>query len=538
MPRVRRVALKRRATADPIAEALAGLEGAERVRAFFSRFLRHSKGHWAGRPFELAPWQWEEIILPLYGTLRADGLRRYRQGYLSFARKAGKSTLAAGLGLYHLIADGEPGAEVYTAAASRDQASLIFSEAANMVAQSPELQARLTVSRATKRIVDRQTMSTMKAVSAEAPNLHGLNASFIVIDEIAQQPHRELYDVLATSMGARRQPLFLSIGTAGSDRHSIAYELYRHGRQILDTPELDPAFFACIKELGADADWTDEANWIQANPGLGDFRDVEELRQERDRALLVPARQMTFQNLYGNRWTAADETAWLDMEAWDACGEMLPDDALAGVEAYGGLDLSSTLDLTAFVLVIPLDGKVYAKHWAWLPGDNLREREIRDRVPYRQWAEQGRLELIPGEVVDKAVVIERIKAIGKRFRTRWVGFDRWGADMVVTELERGGFKVSEMGQGFAGISAPAKELETLVASRRLAHGGCPLLRWQAACTSIKSDPAGNIKLVKPERLRSSKRIDGIVALTMATGVMGRLAPKAWPEGYGRELFTL
>lgn len=538
MPRVRRVALRRRAVADPIEEALAGLEGAERVRVFFRSFLRHSKGEWAGKPFELAPWQREEIIQPLYDTRLPDGRRQYRQGYLSFARKAGKSTLAAGLGLYHLVADGEQGAEVYTAAASRDQASLIFSEAACMTMQSPELQARLTVSRATKRIVDRQTMSTMKAVSAEAPNLHGLNASFIVIDEIAQQPHRELYDVLQTSMGARRNPLMLSIGTAGSDRQSIAYELYEHAKNVLRDPSLDPSFFACIKELPEGLDWAEEENWIHANPGLGDFRGIDDLRQERDRALLVPARAVAFLNLFCNRWSESDETAWLNMDAWDRCGGKLPpDEDLARLDAYGGLDLSSRLDLTAFALTIPHNDRVVLKTWQWLPAEGIEGRERRDRVPYRQWQKDGLIELIPGPVVDKRVIIERVKTLARRFRIRAIAFDRWGADLVQTELEAAGLKVVEWGQGFASMSTPAKEFEGLVTAGTLAHDGNQLLRWTAACTSVKSDPAGNIKPVKPDRT-TGRKIDPIVAAVMACGAMGRLAPRGRLEDYLANLLIL
>lgn len=538
MPRVKRVALRRRAVADPIAEALAGLTGAERVRVFFRRFLRHSKGQFAGKPFELADWQFDEIIRPLYDTIQPDGRRQYRQGYLSFARKAGKSTIVSGLALYHLVADSEPGAEVYAAAAARDQAALVFSEAANMVEQSPELSARLTVSRATKRIIDRQTRSVFRALSADAPTAHGLNASFVIVDEIAQQPKRDLYAVLATSMGVRHQPLLLSIGTAGSDRLSIAYELYEHSKQVLATPSLDPAFFACIKEVPEGLDWADEANWKLANPGLYDFRGADDLRAERDRALLTPARATAFQNLYCNRWTASDLTAWLDMDAWDKCDDILPDDELAKHDAYGGLDLSSTLDLTAFALVFPVGDRVFVRTWQWLPADGIAERERQSRVPYRQWAKEGRIELIPGAVIDKSVVVNRVLELAKRFRIRAVGYDRWGSDMVVTALEQGGLVVHQWGQGFQSMSTPAKEIEGLVAAGKLGHGGCPLLRWTAASTAVKSDPAQNIKLVKPDRLKSTKKIDPIVAMTMGAGVMGRLAPKGNLEDMLANLLVL
>jgi phage terminase large subunit-like protein len=213
------------------------------------------------------------------------------------------------------------------------------------------------------------------------------------------------------------------------------------------------------------------------------------------------------------------------MDAWDRCGDMLPDEELAKHECYGGLDLSSTLDLTAFALVFPIDGKVYLKTWQWLPAEGIAEKERESRVPYRQWAREGRLELVPGAVIDKSVVIDRVLELSHRFRIRAVGFDRWGADLVVAQLERGGLRVHEWGQGYQSMSTPAKEFEALVASGKLGHGGCPLLRWTAASCSVKSDPAGNIKLVKPDRLKSTRKIDPIVAAVMAAGVMGRLAPK-------------
>ncbi|MBM3768726.1 MAG: terminase large subunit, partial [Acidobacteria bacterium] len=219
------------------------------------------------------------------------------------------------------------------------------------------------------------------------------------------------------------------------------------------------------------------------------------------------------------------ETTWLDLDAWRECGAVISDAALQEREAFGGLDLSSTLDLTAFALAIPHEGRVYIRHWAWLPADGILERELRDRVPYRRWASEGRIELIPGGVVAKRVVIDRIKELAQVWRIRAIGFDRWGADMVQSELEKAGLEVIEMGQGFSSLSAPTKEFESFVVSRTLAHGACPLLAWQAACCSIKSDPAGNVKPAKPDRLKSTKRIDGIVAAIMATGVMMRLGVK-------------
>ena len=503
---------------DAIADALAGLSGADRVITFIERFLRHSKGFRAGEPFVLADWQRDEIVRPLYDTVTEDGRRRYRQGYISMARKSGKTCLAAALALYHLLVDEdmEPGIrEVYAAAASRDQASLLFIQAADFVNGSAELSARCVVSRATKRIVDRVSRSFLRAVSADANTAHGLNTAFVVLDEIAQQPNRDLFDVLQTSQGARRNPLLLAIGTAGHDQHSIAYELYRHGKRCLEAPGMDPSFFACIKELPEGLDWADERNWIIPNPGLGDFRDLEELRDMRDRALLLPSLAGTFQNLYCNQWTEAEST-WLDMAAWDACSGTVADGELHGASAYAGLDLASTTDLTALSIVFRLpDDRVAVKHWAWIPEAGIVERERRDGVPYRAWAERGIVELTPGNVIDGRIIARRCVEECTRWGVRHLAFDRWGSRLVVPILQEAGLDIFEHGQGFRDMSPPTKYLQELVLSRRLLHGGCPLLRWQASSVTVATDPAGNIKPVKPSALAYARRIDSIVATVMA-----------------------
>ena len=504
--------------ADPIGDALAGLSGSARVITFVETFLRHSKGFRAGEPFILAPWQKDEIIGPLYDAINNDGRRRYRQGYVSMARKAGKTCLAAALALYHLLGDEdmEPGIrEVYAAAASRDQASLLFIQAADFVNASPELSARCVVSRATKRIIDKSSRSFLRAISADAHTTHGLNAAFVVVDEIAQQPNRDLWDVLQTSVGARRNPLVLAIGTAGHDRNSIASELYQHGKRTISGDAVDPSFFACIKELPEGLDWAEESNWIYANPGLDDFRDRQELRDMRDRALLLPSLAGTFQNLYCNQWTDA-ETTWMSMSAWDECSGMVTDAELQKATAYAGLDLAATTDLTALAIVFRLPDDRYAvKTWAWIPEAGIVERERRDRVPYRQWIKEGRIETTPGDVIDSRIVARRCIEECERWKVQYLAFDRWGSKIVTPILQEAGLEIFEHGQGFRDMSPPTKHLQELVLSRRLLHGACPLLRWQASTVTIATDPAGNIKPVKPDAMAYARRIDCIIATVMA-----------------------
>ncbi len=515
MPRRRRrLVIPRLGNApDTLETRLEGLRGADRVATFLRVFCKHVKGWKAGLPFELADWQMDEIIRPLYDTLRPDRLRRYRQGYLSFARKSGKSTLAAGLSLYHLFADAEYGAEVYCAASSREQASLIFDIAASMVEMSPALRARAAVTRHQKTIRDKQTNSILKALSALVPHLHGLSTSFAVIDEIAQQPNRDLYDVLTSSVGARRQPLILSIGTAGWDEHSIAFELYKHAQQVLSGAVQDPAFFALVKELPADGDWTDEALWPMANPGLDDFRDREELRQTCERAKLVPSQQNTFRNLYCNQWVKT-ETRWLSLVDWDACPPVDVD--LIGRTCYAGLDLSSTRDVTALVLAFPLDdGTVALLPRFWLPGDGLKDRCRRDRVPYDQWEKQGVIELTAGNYVDFSAVEQGLREARDKYDLRCVAYDPWSAKQLAQRMQGEGIPVAEFPQTISHFAEPTRAFEKRVLARTFRHGGNPMLRWMLDCTSVKVDANGNPRPVKPDRMKDSRRIDGIVAGIMA-----------------------
>ena len=512
MPRrkARPAQLKVRTKCDALEDILAGSFGAERVRRFL-RLLKHVKGPKAGQPFELADWQDSEIIEPLYDTRRTNGTRQYRQGYLSFARKSGKTTLAAGLGLYHLFADGEFGGEVYAAASSREQAALLFDVAASMVEACPVLRSRATVSRATKLIRDRVTQSVFRAIAADVPHLHGLNASFVVLDEIAQQPNRDLYDVLMTSQGARRQPLMLSIGTAGWDQHSIAFELYTHAKQVLSGSVEDTAFFALVKELPAGADWTDETLWPLANPGLDDFRDREELRQACERAQQVPSQQNTFRNLYCNQWVSS-ETRWIDLTTWDDA----PERNQIERECYGALDLSSTQDITALACVFPHDDGTFTLELnAWLPEENLRERCLRDRVPYDIWAQQGLITLVPGAVIDYAMVEDRLRELRDRYDLREVAYDPWAARDLAQRLTSEGFVMVEFRQNLQNFANPTKQFEKAVLERKLRHGGNPLLRWMIDCTTVKADANGNIRPVKPDRMKDSRRIDGVVASIMA-----------------------
>jgi len=492
----------------------------------FVNALRHGKGQWAGQPFNLRPWQ-ERIVRDIFGTLRPDGLRQYRTAWIEVPRKNGKTHLAAALALYLLVGDNEPGAEIIGAAADRDQASLVFDVAANMVRGSKYLRGRLKVIPSTKRIVDPRTGSVYKAIAADVAGSHGFNASGIVADEVHAWPNRELWDVLATSTGARRQPLTIAITTAGYDRTSIAWELHEYALKVRDGLVDDPTFYSVIYAADEGDDWEDEAVWRKANPALGDFRSLEEMRVLYQRAKENPALQNTFRRLYLNQWTS-QETRWLDLAAWEATAGTVDRALLRGRECYAGLDLSSTTDLTALVLVFPMeDGTVHVLPFFWIPEDTALAKERRDRVPYTTWARQGFITMTPGNAVDYTRLEQDIRALATEFRVLEWAYDRWNASMLVQRMQEDGATVVPVGMGYATMSAPTKHLESLVLQKRLIHGNNPVLNWMADNLTVEQDAAGNIK---PSKAKSRQRIDGMVALIMA---LSRLMVHA---GQGRSVY--
>lgn len=484
-------------------------EAAERAVRFFSTCLTHSKGELAGKPLALSDWQAERIIRPMFGWKRADGSRRYRTVYVEIPRKAGKTTIAAGVALYLLLADGEKGAEVYSAAADRDQAALAFEIAREMVNTSPALEKRV---KAYKRALTvPSTASSYKVLSAEAYTKHGLNASGIIFDEVHAQPDRELWDVLNTSTGARRQPLTFAITTAGFDRHSLCYELHDHAVKVNAGIVQDDSFLGVIFAADDADDWKDPATWRKAHPGLGISVQESYFEQECRKAQSMPSYENTFRRLLLNQWTEQD-TRWLSMDVWDACASELPE--LEGSTCYAGLDLSTTTDISALLLAFPIAGKVYLMPFFWVPGENIAKRAKRDRVPYDVWAKQGFIEPTDGSVIDYDTIRLRIGELAERYHIKEIAIDRWNATQLATQLSGDGFEMVGFGQGFASMSAPTKELEKRLLGKEIAHGGNPVLRWMASNVAAEQDAAGNIK---PSKAKSTERIDGVVAAVMALG---------------------
>ena len=483
-------------------------QAADRAVRFFPRFLRHTKGEHAGQPFNLLPWQ-ADIVRALFGWKRSDGLRKYRRAYVEVPRKNGKSNLAAGIGLYLLFSDGEPGAEVYSAASDRDQAAIVFEAASSMVEESPELLEQSEPYR--RSIVIPKSRSSYKVLSSDVKTKHGLNAHGIIFDELHTQPNRDLWDVLTTSTGSRRQPLTFSITTAGFDRHSICWEIHDYAVKIQDGIIDDPEFLPVIFAAPDDADWTDPAVWALANPSLDVTISREYLEAECNRAQETPGYVNTFRRLHLNQWTESS-SRWLDLGAWNECGEPIDPAELEGESCWGGLDLSTTTDLSALVLVFPRDPGYAVLAWFWVPEETMRLRSRRDRVPYDIWAREGYIEATEGNVVDYDFIREKINSLGAQYRIQQIGFDPWNATSLVNDLMADGAKMVAVRQGYASLTAPSKELEKLVVARELFHGDNPVLRWCAANVVVQQDPAGNLK---PSKDKSTERIDGIVALVIA-----------------------
>jgi len=480
----------------------------------FINNLSHTKGAFAGQSFAMRPWQ-ERIVRKLF-RVRRDGRRQYRTALLMLPRKNGKTELAAAIALYGLLGDGERGAEVYSAAADKDQAGLCFAVAAQMIRQEPYLLAQCDIVDSQKRIVHRPSGSFYRAISAEAYSKHGFNASMVVYDELHAAPTRELYDVLSTSMGARENPLMLVISTAGFDRHSILWELYSHGKRVAENPDLDPSFLPVIYEAPADADWRKEAVWRKANPALGDFRSLEDMRIAAKRAQAIPAQENVFRRLYLNQWTEQD-ARWIQLPAWEAC--FAPRAALEGRRCYVGMDLSTTTDLTALCAVFPGgEGYDLTCHF-FLPADGLQDRIRRDRVPYDRWAADGRLTLTPGNVIDYEAIRATLRDWDDRYDVHAIGYDPWNATDLVERLKaQDGFTCLPIRQGFAALSSPTKSLEKAILGRQLRHDGDPVLSWNVSNVAVESDAAGNLK---PSKRLSTQRIDGVVALILAIDMMER-----------------
>lgn len=505
-------------------------DAAARVLDFFPAVITHpdrSPGAKPGDPFRLERWQ-QDYLATLYGWRRPDGTRRYQESAFFTPRKNGKTSLFAGVALYEMTAQGRHGAQFYSAATEKEQASLVFRIAAAMVRKSRHLSKMLDVIDSTRRIVFKRTGSYYRAIPSEAASAHGFKPACVFFDELHTQTDNKLLEALETGFGSTVDPLFVAFSTAGWNRHGPCFAMWQRARRVRDTHGADdPYFLPLVYELAEDADWTDEATWHACNPNLGVSISLDFLRKEFKKAVDSSSQENSFRNLYLNQWVE-QAVRWLPMKHWDDCGGELP--ALDGEPCWCGLDLSATTDLTAFVMVFRHDDHFVVLPHFWIPEDTAGRKEREDHVPYRQWAEHGFLTLTPGNQVDHAFVRKWINEAAERYSIQEIGFDSWNATQLSHELIGDGFNLVEMRQGYGTLSGPSKELEKLVLAGKLMHGGNPVLRWNASNVAVQRDVNDNLRPVKD---KSTGRIDGIVATIMGLGrAMGATADTYWNPADG------
>ncbi|MGE9883658.1 terminase large subunit [Blautia obeum] len=480
----------------------------------FIENLCHTKGKWAGKRFWLLPWQ-EQLIRDIFGIVKPDGNRQFRTAFVEICKKVGKSELAAAIALYLLYADNEPSAEVYGAAADRQQASIVFDVARQMVEMSPALMKRSKLMSATKRIVNYGNAGFYQVLSAEVGSKHGFSISGLVFDEIHTQPNRQLYDVLTKySSDARQNPLHFIITTAGNDRNSIAFELHTKAIDILEGRRVDPTFYPVVYGLKDDEDWEDEANWYKVNPSLGYTVDIERLRDAYREAKQNPADEITFKWLRMNMWVSST-TSWIPDTIFMKGNEPIDMRLLEGRDCYAGLDLSSTGDITALVLIFPpknVDEKYILVPYFWVPEETIPQRVKANSVPYEVWEKQGHLMATEGNVIHYDFIEKFICDLAEKYHILEIAVDRWNATHMIQNLEDAGFTMVPFGQGFASMSTPTKEFYRLLMEGQIIHAGHPVLRWMAGNVVIETDAAENIKVTKA---KSKEKIDGIVASIMA-----------------------
>ncbi len=512
----------------------------------FKQQLRHTQGEWADprrhdTRIRLEPWQqFKDWVL--FGWRKADGTRRFNKSYTEVARKNGKTTDAAATLNYCYFADRpmEPGPQAYCVATKKDQAHIAWDEAKRQIERQPVLAKRVRIFKQNS-VINLLTDSAAKCTvwGKDSGTQDGFNPSFALVDEAHAYPDNSMMEVLASGMGARLQPLIYIITTAGLDINSPCYQEERTlAVQVLERT-IDPVpetFFALIYTLDEGDDWTDEKVWVKANPNIGVSVSWEYLRDRVQQALQMPSRQNAILTKNFNKWTQA-VTRWITPEAWNICDSAVDADALRGRSCYVGLDLSTVIDITAYALVFPpiAEGELYEILWRFfIPGDNLIERERRDKVPYIAWVKAGLIITTPGNVIDYDFIEIELKKDAEKYSLIEIDYDPWKAQEIVNHLSGSGMTMVPIQQTFSGIAAFTDSFEKKVLSGMIAHGGNPVMKWMISCTEVKSDRQGNIAPMKPRRETSGKRIDGVVAAIMGLGraILNRDAGHSVYEDHG------
>jgi phage terminase large subunit-like protein len=498
---------------------------ADRVVAFIEKFCKHHEGEWGGKPIKLEEWQKRDVIGPIFGWKRADGTRRFRTAYIEIPRKNGKSFLCSAFALYLLIADGEPGAQVYSSATKEEQAAIVWRGAMNMVKASPDLQRFTEIHGAKKKtggtIFCERTGGFYRPLGADSTTLDGLNPHAQIIDELHEHKDRRVWSKLQTATGARRQPLTLAITTAGVfDQTALGWQQHKYAQDLLDGAFADDSYFAFIAAADDEDEVFSVETQMRANPNFGVSAYASKIADAAKLAERSTDDYNDYLRYHLNRWTQ-QVTRWLSPERWAEC-DPTPEpreqreEALAGRECSAGLDLSSKLDLAALVLAfLGPDDVIDLLCRFWLPEERIAAEARKGRNHYARWVEEGWITTTPGEVVDYGFIRAEINLLSKKYRIGEIAFDPWNAQQMATELgEQDGFEMVETRQGFASLSEPSKAFEARIVSRKLRHGGNPVLTWNVGNAVVRKDPAGNIK---PDKEKATDKIDGVLAAIMACG---------------------
>lgn len=510
---------------------------------FFPEHLEHHKGEFAGHPFHPLDYQEYLIIRPLFGWKRTrDNLRRFRKVFLAVPKGNGKTPMGSAVGIILTVADNEPGAEVYAAAADREQASIVFDTSRYMFEANDTLAGMSNVLRRAVEIPG--THSYYRVLSSEVKSKHGPNIHGLVFDEFHAQSSRDLYETLYRGTVKRRQPVIFLITTAGDDDESICAEEWEYARRVIADPSIDETYLPVVFEASKDDDWKDPKVWARVNPGLGVTVKLDAIEAECRAAQNEPRKLNDFLRFHLNRWVN-QATAWIPVDWWDACDRSLPD--LTDVPVFAGLDMSQKYDLTAFTLVWPiprigepeievavvgtgsdnepekrtmsLNFDLVVRPFLWIPADTAHERQKQDRVPYDQWIDAGLVRATEGVTIDYDRVLGDIAGpIAEEYpmlRGASIGYDPAFATDIARQLTNRGFQVVEVMQNYRNMSEPCHIFEALIKAGRVIHGDNRALRWQMENVAVRSDDAGRLRPVKPKR--ASKRIDGVVAALMGLG---------------------
>lgn len=523
---------------------------ADRAQAFFERVLVHTKGKYARTPFILDDWQRDDIIRPLFGTVSWSNeqdayIRQYDLAWIELARKNGKSELLSGIALLMLCADDEESAEVYSVAADRDQAALVFNVAKRMVELSPVLSKRLEIVDSRKRILDRRTNSIYAVLPGDAGGALGTNPSAVLFDEVLTQKDRHLWDAMRQGFGTRTAPLMVAATTASYTSAKFCLEEHEFSARVLSertagNDTIHSSRFVFMRNTPREWDWHDEGKpsyvdrrgkfhqatgWYWANPALGSFLSIGTLRNEAQEANEKPTAQNAFRVFRLNQWVS-QATRWLDLALWRR-NNLAPvlRDVLAGHECYAGLDLASASDFTAWILIFPRETEGYDILCRfWLPQAAL-DRRSEMRSTFEVWQRTGLLTVHEGDQVNYKSILADIEQDAEDFRISMIGFDPWNAPPIIQELEAGGLVGVKTPQTTTRLNTPSKELERLLKDVALNHGGNPILEWMADNVEVEFDASGNFK---PSKRKSGEKIDGIAALVNALFVSMLPAPEVVP----------